>query len=172
MKLLAAAANNSGSYSMIIIIVLMFVLMYFMMYRPQKKQQQERQKMLNQIKVGDPVITIGGLHGVIDSMNDADKTVVLDCDGIYLTFSRSAIRGVNKAADASAEAPKSASAAPKPLLQMIIKPLQQHPRAKQLIQKKKQLQPLLQKLQTKLIMKHKLKKNNLMVLFTLLGLYQ
>lgn len=113
MKLLAAAANNSGSYSMIIIIVLMFVLMYFMMYRPQKKQQQERQKMLNQIKVGDPVITIGGLHGVIDSMNDADKTVVLDCDGIYLTFSRSAIRGVNKAADASAEAPKSASAAPK-----------------------------------------------------------
>lgn len=112
MKLLAAA-NNSGSYSMIIIIALMFVLMYFMMYRPQKKQQQERQKMLNQIKVGDPVITIGGLHGVIDSMNDADKTVVLDCDGIYLTFSRSAIRGVNKAADASAEAPKSASAAPK-----------------------------------------------------------
>lgn len=112
MKLLAAA-NNSGSYSMIIIIVLMFVLMYFMMYRPQKKQQQERQKMLNQIKVGDPVITIGGLHGVIDSMNDADKTVVLDCDGIYLTFSRSAIRGVNKAADASAEVPKSASAAPK-----------------------------------------------------------
>lgn len=112
MKLLAAA-NNSGSYSIIIIIALMFVLMYFMMYRPQKKQQQERQKMLNQIKVGDPVITIGGLHGVIDSMNDADKTVVLDCDGIYLTFSRSAIRGVNKAADASAEAPKSASAAPK-----------------------------------------------------------
>ena len=112
MKLLAAA-NNSGSYSMIIIIALMFVLMYFMMYRPQKKQQKERQKMLNQIKVGDPVITIGGLHGVIDSMNDADKTVVLDCDGIYLTFSRSAIRGVNKAADASAEAPKSASAAPK-----------------------------------------------------------
>lgn len=112
MKLLAAA-NNSGSYSMIIIIVLMFVLMYFMMYRPQKKQQQERQKMLNQIKVGDPVITIGGLHGVIDSMNDADKTVVLDCDGIYLTFSRSAIRGVNKAADASADAPKSSPTAPK-----------------------------------------------------------
>ena len=46
-------------------------------------------------------------------MNDADKTVVLDCDGIYLTFSRSAIRGVNKAADASAEAPKSSSTASK-----------------------------------------------------------
>ena len=108
MKLLPAA-NNSGSYSMIFIIIIMFALMYFTMYRPQKKQQQQRQEMLNQIKVGDPVVTIGGLHGVIDSMNDTDKTVVLDCDGIYLTFSRSAIRTVSRntaAASANSDSAK------------------------------------------------------------------
>ncbi|WP_373563508.1 preprotein translocase subunit YajC [Bombilactobacillus bombi] len=94
---------------MFFIIIVFFALMYFTMYRPQKKQQQKRQEMLNQIKVGDPVVTIGGLHGNIDSLNDADKTVVLDCDGIYLTFSRSAIRSV---ATTSSQPAAPVSAAP------------------------------------------------------------
>ncbi|WP_407647504.1 preprotein translocase subunit YajC [Bombilactobacillus apium] len=87
-----------GNYTVLIFFVLMIGLMYFTMIRPQKKQQEKRKQMLNAIKVGDPVVTIGGLHGTIDSMNDADQTVVLDCDGIYLTFSRSAIRAVSQPA--------------------------------------------------------------------------
>ncbi|UQS82862.1 preprotein translocase subunit YajC [Bombilactobacillus folatiphilus] len=79
----------------LVFFVIMIVLMYFTMWRPQKKQQEQRQKMLSELKVGDPIVTIGGLHGVIDTINDEDKTMVLDCDGIYLTFSRSAIRAAN-----------------------------------------------------------------------------
>lgn len=75
------------------------------MVRPQKKQQQKRMQMMDQLKKGDKVILVDGLHGKVDSINDQDKTVVIDADGIYLTFSRLAIRQVLPAA---AEVTKSA----------------------------------------------------------------
>ncbi|MDC7952338.1 preprotein translocase subunit YajC [Liquorilactobacillus mali] len=81
----------NSSVSTIVLFVAIMALMYFMMIRPQKKQQQKRKEMMNQLKKGDRVITIGRLHGVIDSINDADQTVTLDCDGIFLTFDRTAI---------------------------------------------------------------------------------
>lgn len=68
--------------------------MYFMMIRPQKKAQEKTQSMLNSLKKGDAVVTIGGLHGLIDEVREADKTVVLDCEGIFLTFERRAIARV------------------------------------------------------------------------------
>ena len=83
----------SGSFSMIILLVLMLG-MFFFMNRSQKKQQQERQNLLDAMKTGDSVVTIGGLHGVISEINDSDKTVTLDCEGIYLVFDRSSIRTV------------------------------------------------------------------------------
>ncbi|MDN6218317.1 MAG: preprotein translocase subunit YajC [Enterococcus sp.] len=82
-----------GNFSMIILLVLMLG-MFFMMNRSQKKQQQERQGLLDAMKVGDSVVTIGGLHGVISEINSDDKTVTLDCEGIYLVFDRSSIRTV------------------------------------------------------------------------------
>lgn len=83
----------------------MFGIMYFVLIRPQKKQQEKVQDMLSNLKVGDSIVTIGGLHGIIDEINDAAKTVVLDCEGIYLTFERRAIaRVVAKAADATTTA--------------------------------------------------------------------
>ena len=62
---------------MIILLVLMLG-MFFFMNRSQKKQQQERQNLLDAMKVGDSVVTIGGLHGVISEINNSDKTVTLD----------------------------------------------------------------------------------------------
>lgn len=70
--------------------------MYFFMSRTQKKQQNERQQLLDNLKAGDSVITIGGLHGVIAEIRDGEgrKTVLLDCEGIYLEYNRSAIQQV------------------------------------------------------------------------------
>ena len=81
---------------MIILLVLMLG-MFFFMNRSQKKQQQERQNLLDAMKVGDSVVTIGGLHGVISEINNSDKTVTLDCEGIYLIFDRASIRTVKSA---------------------------------------------------------------------------
>lgn len=107
---LAAANNGAGSsIFMLVMLAVLFGFTYFTMIKPQKKQQQQRQEMMNQLKKGDSVEMVDGLRGKIDSINDADKTIVLDADGIYLTFSRLAVRTVLKQADASeAEAAKPA----------------------------------------------------------------
>lgn len=68
------------------------------MIRPQRKQQQKRRDQLSKIKPGDQVVTIGRLHGVVDEINEAEKTVTLDCDGIYLVFDLSAIAQVKQPA--------------------------------------------------------------------------
>ncbi|KRM86827.1 preprotein translocase subunit YajC [Lacticaseibacillus thailandensis] len=85
----------------IILIILMVVLMYFSMVRGPKKQQQQRQQMFNGLKKGDSVVTVGGLYGVIDSMDQEHGQIVLDCNGVYLTFATQAISRVEKHADAA-----------------------------------------------------------------------
>ena len=71
-------------------IVLVFVLFYFVLIRPQQKQQKQRQEMLKNLKKGDRVITIGGIHGVIKEIDD--KIVSLRvADNLNLKFSRPAV---------------------------------------------------------------------------------
>ncbi|GBG94584.1 preprotein translocase subunit YajC [Ligilactobacillus salitolerans] len=105
MYMLGAGAGAGGGLSTILIFVVFIGLMYFMMIRPQKKQQDKRKQMMDSMKKGDSVVTIGGLHGVIDSIDDADKTVTLDCDGVYLVFNRSAIGRIVDQPAAQAQAP-------------------------------------------------------------------
>ena len=76
----------------------LFGVMYFILIRPQKKQAQKTQDMLSQIKPGDKVVTIGGLHGIVEEVNSADNTVVLDCEGIFLTFEKRSISRISKVA--------------------------------------------------------------------------
>ena len=92
--ILAQAAGGGNSMFMIVILILLFVFSYFTMIRPQKKQQQKRMEMMNELKAGDRVILVDGLHGKVDTINKDDNTVVIDADGIFLTFSRMAIRQV------------------------------------------------------------------------------
>lgn len=89
-----AAAGFGGAYGSILMFVVLIAFMYFFMIRPQKKQNDERMKMINQLKKGDKVILVDGLHAKIDSIDDEKKTIVVDADGIYLTFSRIAVRQV------------------------------------------------------------------------------
>lgn len=75
--------------------LLMVAMLGFMIFS-QRKQQKNRLEALSQIQKGDEIITIGGLYGIVDEINE--QKVVLDVDGVYLTFERSAIRGrVNQA---------------------------------------------------------------------------
>lgn len=82
---------SAGFFSAFFPIILMVLLLWWMT-RSQKKQQRERQQQLNSLTVGDSVVTIGGLHGVISEIHKEKGTVVLDCEGIYLEFDRTAIK--------------------------------------------------------------------------------
>lgn len=75
-------------------LILMFVLFYFLLIRPQQKRQKAVQQMQSELKKGDRVVTIGGLHGFVDSL-DEDKVVIRCGDGSRLTYDRSAIRDVH-----------------------------------------------------------------------------
>jgi preprotein translocase subunit YajC len=88
----------SGGIVTIVPLILMFVLFYFLLIRPQQKRQKAVQRMQSDLKKGDKVVTIGGLHGFIDSI-DENKAVIKCGDGSRLTFDRNAIREVT--ADAS-----------------------------------------------------------------------
>ncbi|WP_316571884.1 preprotein translocase subunit YajC [Neobacillus sp. YIM B06451] len=74
-------------------LILMFVLFYFLLIRPQQKRQKAVQQMQSELKKGDRVVTIGGLHGFVDSL-DEDKVVIRCGDGSRLTYDRAAIRDV------------------------------------------------------------------------------
>ena len=74
-------------------LVLMFVLFYFLLIRPQQKKQKAVQKMQTDLKKGDRVVTIGGLHGFVDALDEG--TIVIKCgDGSRLTYDRNAIREI------------------------------------------------------------------------------
>ncbi len=80
----------------------MFVLFWFLLIRPQKKRQNSVQQMQSSLKKGDKIVTIGGLHGSIDSI-DETKIVVKSPDGSKLTFDRQAIREITQSAPERSE---------------------------------------------------------------------
>lgn len=64
---------------------------YFFMIRPQQKRQKEQRSFGDQLKKGDQVITIGGVHGTIYEINDQVAVLEIDNKGTKMTFSKSAI---------------------------------------------------------------------------------
>jgi preprotein translocase subunit YajC len=101
-----AAGAQTGSGSMLMTLGtfgLVFVIFYFLIIRPQNKKQKDAQKMIEAIKKGDKVITIGGVHATVYTVKD--KTVILKVDdNVKMEFSKSAISSVvdAKAVDAKA----------------------------------------------------------------------
>ncbi|MBU7593710.1 preprotein translocase subunit YajC [Metabacillus halosaccharovorans] len=74
-------------------LVLMFAIFYFLLIRPQQKQQKAVREMQNSLTKGDKIVTIGGLHGILDSI-DENKIVLKVGDGTRLTFDRKSVREV------------------------------------------------------------------------------
>ena len=77
-NLLAESGSNWGSIVFIVLIVAAFVAMMIFNSRSNKKRQQESQKMLDAIKPGSKVKTIGGICGVVVEVNAEENTFVLE----------------------------------------------------------------------------------------------
>ncbi|MEG2892795.1 MAG: preprotein translocase subunit YajC [Clostridium sp.] len=80
----------------LIFLVLMFAVFYFMIIRPQKKKQKQYQEMLSALKVGDKIVTIGGIHGKIVKIED-DKVAILTgkANKTRLVMLKSSIERIN-----------------------------------------------------------------------------
>jgi preprotein translocase subunit YajC len=81
-----------GSFSVFVPLVLMFAVFYFLLIRPQQKKQRQQQDMLKSLKVGDRVVTTGGLYGTI--VAGGDHIVKLEiADKVRVDVGRSSIAG-------------------------------------------------------------------------------
>ncbi|MBR7031935.1 MAG: preprotein translocase subunit YajC [Prevotella sp.] len=73
--LVAQAAGQGSGMSMIIMMVAIFAIMWFFMIKPQQKKQKEIQKFQNELTEGTEIVTGGGIHGVVKSIDLAKNTV-------------------------------------------------------------------------------------------------
>jgi preprotein translocase subunit YajC len=87
-------------------IVAIIGIFYFLIIRPQNIKQKETQRMLSELKKGDRVVSIGGIHGVIQSVREGSVIVRVD-ENCKIEFSRSAVASVEAAGKAEKEKPES-----------------------------------------------------------------
>ncbi len=90
----SAAAGGSGQMvTTFITFGLVILIFYFLIIRPQNKKQKEAKRMLEALKKGDKVVSIGGIHGTVVSVKDQTVVVKVD-DNTKLEFTKSAIASV------------------------------------------------------------------------------
>ncbi|MGI5875718.1 MAG: preprotein translocase subunit YajC [Dethiobacteria bacterium] len=73
--------------------ILLFVVFYFLLIRPQQAQQKKRREMLNSLKKGDRVTTIGGIFGIIKEIKD-DTVVLRVADNVNIRMVRNGIERI------------------------------------------------------------------------------
>ncbi|MCU0442170.1 MAG: preprotein translocase subunit YajC [Bacteroidia bacterium] len=84
--LMAPQGGGLGSFLPLILVMVVF---YFFMIYPQMKKNKAQKKFREELKEGDSVITIGGVHGKIERMQDT--TFILNSEGTRLKMDRTSI---------------------------------------------------------------------------------
>ncbi|MBC8491255.1 MAG: preprotein translocase subunit YajC [Candidatus Marinimicrobia bacterium] len=86
------AAQQSNPIMSLLPFLLIIVVMYFLMIRPQSKKQKEKQKMLQELRQGDEVLTIGGVYGRIEGLREKENILIVKiAKDVKIHVSRSAI---------------------------------------------------------------------------------
>ena len=76
--LMAGGQQGGGGIMQFLPLLLIIVVLYFFMIRPQMKKQKEAKKFMENIKKGDKIVTIGGLHGKIHEVQENAYVIELD----------------------------------------------------------------------------------------------
>ena len=96
------ASSGMGMVGAIVWMVVLFGIMYFLMLRPQKKEQKRLQAMLNDMEVGDSIVTTGGFYGVVIGMTEEDVIVEFGNNkNCRIPMRKQAIAEVEKAGSAA-----------------------------------------------------------------------
>lgn len=76
-----------GSFLPMILIVVVF---YFLLIRPQQQRQKQHRALISSVDRGDRVVTIGGIHGTVESV-DEDTIRIEVAPGVVVTVARQAV---------------------------------------------------------------------------------
>ena len=102
----ATAGGAGDMISMLLMMAVMVAVFYFMLIRPQRKKDKAVKNMLDNLKVGDRIWTIGGFYGTVLKLKDDTITLKLgDMDG-SVVIKRSAVGGVENVAVENDSAPE------------------------------------------------------------------
>jgi len=90
-------AGGSG-FEGIFMLLAMFAIFYFLLIRPQQKRAKQHKEMIDGIKAGDQVVTAGGIHGKVVTVQD--KAVTLEiASGVRIKVNRISIAGTTTGTD-------------------------------------------------------------------------
>ncbi len=85
------AGSPMGGNGTLIMMGLMIIVFYFFMIRPQAKKAKKQKEFINNLQKGDKIVTIAGIHGTVNKVND-DSTLMMETSpGSYIKIERSAI---------------------------------------------------------------------------------
>lgn len=83
-------AQQGGNVTFLISLALMVAIFYFLLIRPQQRRARQQRELVNSLAVGDEVVTIGGMFGTIQDMDD--ESVTLDVgSGTRVRFVKQAV---------------------------------------------------------------------------------
>lgn len=103
----APAAGGAGDMiSMVLMMVVMVAVFYFMLIRPQRKKDKAVKNMLDNLKVGDRIWTIGGFYGTVAALKDDTVTLTMGSLQNTVVIKRSAVGGVENVAVENEAAPE------------------------------------------------------------------
>ncbi|CAD7841451.1 Preprotein translocase subunit YajC (TC 3.A.5.1.1) [Olavius algarvensis spirochete endosymbiont] len=89
------AEGGSGGYVQVLIIVGIFAIFYFLIIRPQRRKQKETKRMIEGVRKGDKITTIGGIRGVVKNVMEKSIIIEVDNKGTTLEFMKTAIGSVD-----------------------------------------------------------------------------
>ena len=88
-----AEAGGGSLITTFLPFIFIIAIFYFLIIRPQSKKRKDTERMLSALKKGDKVVTIGGLHGIIQNVKESTVIIKVD-DNVKLEFLRSAVSNV------------------------------------------------------------------------------
>lgn len=88
--LLAAAETSSGGIGGLLLPVIMIAVFYLLLIRPQQRKAKKQQALISSVSAGDRVVTIGGLHATVVSLDDETMRLEI-APGVAITMARGAI---------------------------------------------------------------------------------
>ena len=93
---MSTAASIVGLVGSLLPMILIFVIFYFMLIRPQRKKDKQVKEMLNNLKKGDRICTIGGIYGTIINIKDDTITLAVGKDNLSMVIARWGVRSVEE----------------------------------------------------------------------------
>ncbi|MEE2807858.1 MAG: preprotein translocase subunit YajC [Verrucomicrobiota bacterium] len=98
-------APQGGGLGSFMPLILIFVIFYFVLIRPQKQKQKQLQAQVEAMKIGDKVITAGGIHGLVTNVKKQSVSVKVD-NNVKIEFEKGSIATViSKDSSAPAQEP-------------------------------------------------------------------